>query len=130
MICHSTTRQFAEQGNEVTWIEQPTKSKRKISPQTRLSLMKKQEERGVEIITDHEVSTILSNSIILTDKKSGEQREIVADIVVVAMGVEPSNPLEAQLKDHIQHIYVIGDAAGSSSLADATHQGFKAAYSL
>ena len=45
MICHSTARQFAEQGNHVTWIEQPTKSKRKISPQTRANLMKKLEEQ-------------------------------------------------------------------------------------
>lgn len=130
MICHSTARRFAEQGNYVTWIEQPTRSKRKISPQTRASLMKKLEERNVNVITDHEVSKILSKSIIIKDKNSGEQTEIVTDLVVMAMGVEPSNPLEAKLIDHVQNLHVIGDAAGYSSLADATHQGFKTAYSL
>lgn len=131
MICHSTARQLAEQGNHVTWIEQPTKSKRKMSPQTRVNLLKKLEERNVNIITDdHDVSKILSKSIIIEDKKSRKQTEIETDLVVMAMGVEPSNPLEAKLKDHVQNLYVIGDAAGYSSLADATHQGFKAAYSL
>lgn len=130
MICHSTARQFAEQGNHVTWIEQPTKSKRKISPQTRANLMKKLEERNVNIITNHEVSKIRSKSIVIEDKKSGKQTEIETNLVVMAMGVEPSNPLEAKLIDHVRNLHVIGDAAGYSSLADATHQGFKTAYSL
>lgn len=130
MICHSTTRRFAEQGNFVTLIEQPTRSKRKISPQTRDSLMKKLEERNVNVFVDYEVSEILSNWVIIKDKQSGKQTEIETDLVVMAMGVEPSNPLEAKLIDHVQSLYVIGDAAGYSSLADATHQGFKTAYFL
>ena len=130
MICHSTARRFAEQGNYVTWIEQPTKSKRKISPQTKANLMKKLEERNVDIIANHDVSKILSKSIIIEDKESRKQTEIETDLVVMAMGVEPSNPLEAKLIDHVENLHVIGDAAGYSSLADATHQGFKTAYSL
>ncbi|RKQ30406.1 FAD-dependent oxidoreductase [Oceanobacillus halophilus] len=130
MICHSTARRFAEQGNHVTWIEQPTRSKRKISPQTRARLMQKLEDKHVNIVTNHEVSKILANSIIIQDKHSQERSEIETDQVVMAMGVEPSNPLESKLKGYIHNLYVIGDAVGYSSLADATHQGFKIAYSL
>ena len=79
----------------------------------------------MNIITNHEVSKIRSKSIVIEDKKSGKQTEIETDLVVMAMGVEPSNPLEAKLIDHVRNLHVIGDAAGYSSLADATHQGFK-----
>lgn len=130
MICHSTARQLAEQGNRVTWIEQLTSSSQNISPQTKARLMKKLEDCDVNIITDHEVTKISKEFVSVQHKDSKIETNLETDRVVFAMGVQPFNPLEEKLKPHVQHIHVIGDAAGYSSLAKATHQGFKTAYSL
>lgn len=130
MICHSTARQLAELGNDVTWIEQETKSKRKITPQTKERLLKKLEDCNVHIFLDHDVIKITTDSVTVQEKQSNKQTNIEADQLVFAMGVEPFNPLQSKLLQHVQNVHVIGDAAGNSSLADATHEGFKTAYSL
>lgn len=130
MICHSTARQLAEQGNRVAWIEQSTKSGRKISPETRARLIEKLEDLNVNIITDHDVTKITTKTVTVLNKNTKEQTDIESEQVVFAMGVKPSNPLESKLQNHVPNVYVIGDAAGHSSLAEATHQGFKTAFTL
>ncbi|RSK25862.1 NADH:flavin oxidoreductase [Bacillus sp. HMF5848] len=128
MVCHSTVRRLAEKGNDVTLIEILTKSAMKISPQTRVRLQEKLKHQGVEIITEHAVSKILPDAIVVEDKESGKQTEVVVDHVVVAMGVKPYNPLEKVLKRHFNNTFVLGDAAGHASLGEATKGGFEKAY--
>ncbi|WP_186575971.1 oxidoreductase [Aquibacillus kalidii] len=130
MVCHSTARRLAEQGNQVTWIEAPKKSGREISPETRLRLIKRLEDNNVEILTEHHLCEILPNCVRIEKKDSGEQTTKEADHVVFAMGVGPYNPLEADLKKCYENVFVIGDAAGHASLADATREGFQVAYNL
>lgn len=129
MVCYSTSRGLAEQGNHVTYVELPTKSGSKISNLTRLRLFEKLKKLNVEIITDHGVDKILSNGVLLEDQ-SGLEKELKVDQVVIAMGVTAYNPLEETLKLQFDHVFVIGDAAGSASLAEATRGGFETAYEI
>ncbi|WNS75966.1 hypothetical protein RRV45_02805 [Bacillus sp. DTU_2020_1000418_1_SI_GHA_SEK_038] len=78
-----------------------SKPGRIISSETRARLIKKLEAYNVNIITNHNVSKILTETIIIQDKISGEQTIIETDQVVMAMGVQPFNPLEATLIDHV-----------------------------
>ena len=129
MVCYSTSKGLAEQGNHVTYVELPTKSGSKISLPTRLRLFEKLEKLNVEIITDHRVDKILPNGILLKDE-SDLQKELDVDQVVIAMGVKAYNPLEEILKQYFDHVFVIGDAAGSATLAEATRGGFETAYRI
>jgi len=130
MVCQSTARRLAEKGNQITFIELPTKSGKKISPPTRARLLKRLEALNVTIITNHKVNKIIPNGLIIEELDSGEQSEVEVDQVVFAMGVKPYNPLEESFRKHFDSVFVIGDAAGYVSLADATRGGFETAYSL
>ncbi len=130
MVCHSTSRRLSEKGNEVILVELPTKSGSKISPATRTRLMNKLRKENVKIITDHKVNKLQSNGLSLEKIDSGEMVEIEVDQIVIAMGVQPYNPLEKSLRKAMENVFVIGDAAGYTSLGDATRGGFEKAYVL
>ena len=115
MVCHSTSRRLVEQGNEVTLVELPTRSGKKIGPQTRIRLMDKLRKMNVNIISGYKVGKILPSGLILEDENSGIQTQIDVDQVVIAMGVRSYNPLEKSLKQHMKNVFVIGDAAGYAS---------------
>lgn len=130
MICHGTNRRLAEAGNDVTFIEIPTKASKRIRSDTRLRLLDKLKQVNVNIVTDHKLERILPDRVIIQDLGSGKQSEIESEYVIVAMGVEAYNPLEEALREQMKNVFVLGDAAGFSSLGEATRDGFEKAYSL
>ncbi|WP_147534584.1 FAD-dependent oxidoreductase [Bacillus marasmi] len=131
MICHGTNRRLAEAGNEVTFVEIPTKASKRIGADTRLRLLDKLKQLDVNIVTDHKVDRILPDRIVVEELDSGKQSEFETDYIIVAMGVEAYNPLEESLRAEMDHnIFVIGDAAGYASLGDATRDAFEKAYNL
>jgi NADPH-dependent 2,4-dienoyl-CoA reductase/sulfur reductase-like enzyme len=130
MICHGTTRRLSEAGNDVTYVEIPTKASKRIGVETRLRLLEKLKQVNVNIVTDHKLERILPNSIIVEDLVSGKHSEFESEYVIVAMGVEAYNPLEEALSAKMENVFVLGDAAGYSSLGDATRDGFEKAYFL
>ncbi|WHZ05067.1 FAD-dependent oxidoreductase [Neobacillus sp. YX16] len=130
MICHGTTRRLAEAGNDVTYVEIPTKASNRIGPDTRLRLLEKLKQVHVNVVKDHKLERILPSSIIVKDLVSGKRSEFKSEYVIVAMGVEAYNPLEETLKAQMKYVFVLGDAAGYSSLGDATRDGFEKAYFL
>jgi 2,4-dienoyl-CoA reductase-like NADH-dependent reductase (Old Yellow Enzyme family)/NADPH-dependent 2,4-dienoyl-CoA reductase/sulfur reductase-like enzyme len=130
MVCHSTSRKLSEQGNEVTLIELATKSGSKISPETRIKLLDKLKNANVRIVTDHTVLQIVPNGLIIEENGTEKTTELEVDMVVIAMGVQANNPLEKPLIEAMRNVFVIGDAAGYTSLADATRGGFETAYVL
>ena len=130
MVCHSTSRRLSEQGNEVILIEVLTESAKKISPVTRKKLQEKLQKEGIQVITGNVVVKVVPHGLILQEKETGGNVEIDADQVVIAMGVQAYNPLEHPLRMEMESVFVIGDAAGNTSLADATREGFETAYAL
>ncbi|WP_312471542.1 FAD-dependent oxidoreductase [Neobacillus sp.] len=130
MTCHGTVRRLAEAGNDVTYVEIPTKASKRIGPETRLRLLGKLKQENVDIVTDHKLVKILSDSIIVEDLASGKHSEIESEYIIVAMGVEAYNPLEKTLRDQMENVFVLGDAAGYGSLSEATRDGFEKAYVL
>ncbi|MFC0025933.1 FAD-dependent oxidoreductase [Neobacillus cucumis] len=130
MVFHSTVRRLSEQGNDVTLVEVPTKSGSKISPATRAKLLEKLKHENINIITVQTVREILPNGVMVEIKETGELVEIEVDQVVIAMGVQAYNPLEEPLRREMGNVFVIGDAAGHISLADAARGGFENAFVL
>ena len=130
MTCHGTVRRLAEAGNDVTYVEIPTKASERIGPETRLRLLGKLKQENVDIVTNHKLVKILSDSIIVEDLVSGKHSEIESEYIIVAMGVEAYNPLEKTLRDQMENVFVLGDAAGYGSLSEATRDGFEKAYVL
>lgn len=130
MTCHGTARRLAEAGNDVTFVEIPTKASKRIGPDTRLRLLEKLKQANVNVVTEHKLERILPNSTIIVDTMSGEHTVFETEYVIVAMGVEAYNPLEKILKERLENVFALGDAVGYGSLGDATRDGFEKAYIL
>ena len=71
---------------------------------------------------------IVPNGLVIEEIESGKQTEVEVDQVIIAMGVTAYNPLEESFRKHFDHVFVIGDAAGHTSLSDATKGGFETAF--
>ncbi len=130
MTCHGTTRRLAEAGNDVTLVEILTKSSKRIGPDTRLRLLNKLRQVNVDIVQDHKLTEVLSDRVILEDIVSRKRSEIESEYIIIAMGVTAYNPLEEPLRDEMENMFVLGDAAGYASLGEATRDGFEKAYTL
>lgn len=130
MTCHGTTRRLAEAGNDVTLVEILTKSSKRIGPDTRLRLLNKLRQVNVDIVQDHKLTEVLSDRVILEDIVSRKRSEIESEYIIIAMGVTAYNPLEEPLRDEMENVFVLGDAAGYASLGEATRDGFEKAYTL
>ncbi|MBM4763791.1 FAD-dependent oxidoreductase [Bacillus sp. B15-48] len=128
MICHGTTRRLAEAGNVVTYVEIPTKASKRIGAETRIRLLDKLKQANVDIVIDNKLVKILPDYILVEDLVSGKLSQYESEYVIVAMGVEAYNPLEEALREQMENVFVIGDAAGYASLGDATRGAFEKAY--
>lgn len=127
MVCYSVTSQLAKQGNDVVLLEVPTETGSKVSAPTRAMLINRLKKAGVEIITDHKVSAIRSNSVIIEDE-SGTQSEIDLDYFVFSMGTQSYNPLEDVYSQHFDNVFVIGDAINPGTITNAIKDGFEKAF--
>lgn len=130
MTCHGIARRLAEAGNQVTYLEIPTKASRKIGEDTRLRLLNKLKKINVEIVTGHQLVEILPERVVIEDSLSGKQSVIDSEYVIIAMGIMAYNPLEEVLKEEMDNVFVLGDALGYGSLGEATREGFEKAYVL
>ncbi|MBB5174647.1 FAD-dependent oxidoreductase [Texcoconibacillus texcoconensis] len=130
LICHSVVRHLKEEGNDVTLIELPTKSSRRIDDSTRLRLLNRLKNMNANIVTNQKVSEIHPNAVQTEDRTTGEKAEFEIDDVIIAMGVKPYNPLEEPLRKMLDNVFVIGDAADSYFLGGAVGDGFEKAFDI
>ena len=62
--------------------------------------------------------------------KSGEEREMPADRVVLSLGVCSSGAYQNLPADIAQHVYTIGDAAKPGRILEAVQAGYEAGKKL
>jgi 2,4-dienoyl-CoA reductase (NADPH2) len=63
-------------------------------------------------------------------EQAGQQTEIAADSVVLAVGTRACNPLQKLAAELQLPCQVVGDAQQPAMVFDAVHQGFAAGRSL
>ena len=69
--------------------------------------------------------------VIVASTKSGAEKTIKADYVVLAMGVRPNDELASELKAlRCKNVYVAGDAGKSGTIADACHSAYDVAMKI
>ena len=114
-----------DRGNkEVTVVEMLPKYGRDIGISTRWTIIAELKRLGVRIITGARAVEIREEGL---EIEKGEKRDIVpADSIVIAVGAEPENGLEDELKALVKDLYIIGDAGGPRKALDAIREGFLA----
>ena len=64
------------------------------------------------------------------EKADGQQVELKADSVVLALGVRPNAGTVKTFKDAFENVYVVGDARQGGRIATAIREGYEAAYTF
>ncbi len=121
------TQHLNEHGNRVTIVEMADE----IAPGAWFQLVDDEMERirpyGTKILTGTKLCSIEDGGVIVEDKATGEQTEIKAGRVVLAMGVRPQTKLAEELKDlGVKNVFCVGDAEKSGTIAHACHSAYDA----
>ena len=99
-----------------------------IAPGTWFQLLDDEMERlqpcGTQFLTGLRLDRIEDGAIVATEVKSGKERRIPADSVVLSLGVRPDNTLLNTLQERLPRVYAVGDALSSGTIADAVHSAY------
>ena len=114
-----------ETNNQITVIEMADE----IAPGTWFQLVDDEMERLAGTGTQFELNTKLlavdSKFVTVEDVRTGEQRRIPADYLVLSLGVRPAGNLARELDLlSVQRIYCVGDAVKRGTIADACHSAY------
>jgi 2,4-dienoyl-CoA reductase (NADPH2) len=107
----------------ITIVEKLPKIGRDIGPSTRWSVLQDLRRFGVQAIGGAEAKAIEKDAVILS--RNGKEERLSCDSVVLALGATACNPLEADIKQRIKEVHVIGDAKEPRKALDAVHEGFE-----
>ena len=89
-----------------------------VIPQTRMLLLPRLREKGVEVITSATVREFLEDGVIII--KDGQEETIRGmDFIILACGTESVDELSAKIRDKVPEVYVIGDAKAPRKALEA-----------
>ncbi|WP_373483204.1 FAD-dependent oxidoreductase [Acetobacterium sp.] len=120
-----TAELLDQQGKKVTVVEMSGEILSDMAPFLKAGLMYRIGESDIVINTSEKVQEIGDHQVI-TDKETLEN----VDNVVLAVGYEPDNALEEELKGSRVKFKVIGDAVKPRKIFEAVKEGFEAAYEI
>ena len=120
-----------ETGNRVTIIEMAPE----LAPGAWFQLVDDELERLNKTDTKFETGTKLlrvdESGVTVQELKSGQERRIEADALVLSLGVRPAGNLAKELdKLGVMRIWRVGDAVKSGTIADACHSAYDAVMAI
>ena len=121
-----TALYLARQGKQVTIVELLGKVARDMFFANRMHMMELLAENNTEILTETSLAEITDDGVVLVDNEC-KRSTLAIDTVVVALGLEPNQELEAALKDSVPETHAIGDCVGPRKVIDAMWEGFRLA---
>ncbi|MDD2335743.1 MAG: FAD-dependent oxidoreductase [Geobacteraceae bacterium] len=129
MVGSETAEFIAERGSTVTILEMLPTIAKDVPDGPRIYLLARLGEYGVKSITNAKVTEFHDNGVtyLIHDK---EEMLTGFDSIVLAMGSSAYNPLEKELKNKVDEVYVIGDAMKARKAISATEEALKVAASL
>ena len=99
---------LAEQGKQATIVEMLGAVAMDMNMFSRLYLLDKLGELGVNMAVDTTARRITDKGVVAIDAE-GKEQVIEADTVILAAGFKSNNPLEEELKGMVPEVYAIGD---------------------
>jgi pyruvate/2-oxoglutarate dehydrogenase complex dihydrolipoamide dehydrogenase (E3) component len=119
MIGTEAADYLADYNKDVTIIEQQATIASGITATVQALLLPRLAARGVKQFTNAKITEFVPGGAKIN--QDGEIVELIGfDNIVLAMGVEPNNSLEAAARDCAKEVHVIGDAADIAKILQAT----------
>lgn len=113
---------------EITVLEMLPKVGEGIGRSTRWNILAELRRLGVKLVTDAKVKEIKEESVVY--EVNGEEREVKADMVLIATGVEPETEVYEEIKNLVKEIYIIGDAKMPGDALKAVHDAAEVALKI
>ena len=113
---------------KVTLLEMLPKIGKDVGVTTRWVFLKELDLLGVEVITEATVKAISEEGVVY--EKQGEEHHLKVESVVLALGSEPNDEIEKELKQAGFEYVKIGDVKKPRKIIDAVHEGFLAALEI
>jgi pyruvate/2-oxoglutarate dehydrogenase complex dihydrolipoamide dehydrogenase (E3) component len=123
MIGTEVGEYLLDRGNKVTLVEMLPTIAADMEPLNRMGLMEALEGRHITMMTNKEVKEINEKSVIVTDKRTGEEQSIEGDTVVVALGSKSVSSLAEELAGKVPELYTVGDCNEPRRLEQAIYEG-------
>lgn len=117
---------LADAGNEVSVVEMAEKLTPDGYWQIVTDMMGRLNEKNVQFYPSHKLIGVTPDKVLL----EGENTELNADAVILALGVKSQDGLYDSMKNEFEKIYRIGDASKSGKIYMATQDGFLVANNL
>lgn len=125
-----TAEFLAEKGHQVVVLELTDEPARDQSATLRGELLfRLSQNPAVEIKTGAAVTSV-ANGVVNFRIGDHEQSLQEIDTVVLAVGAQPYNPLEGELKQQLEEVYAVGDCDRPRNAGEAIHEAFQVAYRL
>lgn len=121
-------RLATDSGREITMVEMIDSLGTNFGKSTRWGMLQDVERYGIDSHLATRVTTISETAVCLENE--GQQWELETDTVVLAVGTESHNPLEAAAEALGIPCQVVGDAHTPATVFEASHQGFIAGRGL
>lgn len=125
-----TAEYLCTKGNDVTIIEMLDSIGEGVYVQHYLDAMDKLSKYDVTYKDKTKLLEIKKDAVILENVKDKTREEYPVDYVVLALGVQSENPLEAAAKKVCEKVFTIGDACKVGRIESAVRSGFETAYNL
>jgi 2,4-dienoyl-CoA reductase-like NADH-dependent reductase (Old Yellow Enzyme family)/thioredoxin reductase len=125
MLACETAELMASQGNRVTAIKMRPGSymAEDCEPTNRRGIMDYLREHRVNEVTDHKFNKITPTGVELTNTETGNTVTVEADVVVLALGSQPTNNLADLLEKKGIPFRMIGDCCQPKNIKQAIYQG-------
>lgn len=124
-----TAELLLREGKRVTVIEMLDTLAEKMAATTRSILMGHLKGLGLETYMECTCREITDQGVIIADK-SGKEKEIVCDKVLISIGDKPEQEGYEKLKGKVPEIYNIGDSKRPDSFAASSAAGYYTALAL
>ncbi len=117
---------LALRGKQVTLVEEGEEVGSDISPRTRMFMLPRLNQQGVEMMKKSMVLEMDSTGILIS--RPGKVEKIDTDSVIVALGFVPQSSLIEALEPIVPKLkgfFIIGDCAEPRTVLDAVYDGWR-----
>ena len=117
---------LAEKGHEIVFVEMLDEFMNGILPMEKPEYQKRLSQHNVSINTGCRLVSVHDSGVIVYDR-SGQQKEISGDSVIIAAGFRPDRDLIESIQSKTDlEVYEAGDCVKPRRIFDAIHDGFLA----
>ncbi len=118
-----TADYLSEKGKEVTIIEMLGKVGLDMERTIRWTLLKRLKTKNVKILTNTKAIAIEKDGV--TVRYGESEKKILAETIVLAVGMVPNGRLYEKLKDKFEDVYAVGDCVKPQRVRQAIATAFK-----